>query len=69
MNVRSKYSNYSPTLNATVSVHDILAQYNRKYTYAELKSKNYPKGLDASKLEVHSFRYLSINEDESGVYS
>jgi hypothetical protein len=53
MNVRSKYSNnYTPALDATVSVHEILAQYNRKYTYAELKSKNYPKGLDASKLEV-----------------
>jgi len=33
-------------------VDDILSQYNRKYTYAELTSKNYPKGIDTSKLEV-----------------
>ncbi len=35
-------------------VEDLLKEYNRTYTYEQLKGKKFPKGLDTSKLEVRS---------------
>ncbi len=39
-------------------VQDILSEFSRTYTYEEILNKQYPKGIDTSKLEA----YLSDEE-------
>eukprot|EP01117_Protostelium_nocturnum_P010235 TRINITY_DN3673_c0_g1_i1.p1 TRINITY_DN3673_c0_g1~~TRINITY_DN3673_c0_g1_i1.p1 ORF type:complete len:1790 (-),score=878.49 TRINITY_DN3673_c0_g1_i1:11-5380(-) len=55
----SKFPNASPSSNPVVTpVLEILEEFNRTYTYEELSSKQFPKGIDTSKLES----YLDDNE-------
>lgn len=49
----SKYPNQQPNPTTATKVEDILKEYNRLYTYEELLNKEYPKGIDTSKLESY----------------
>jgi len=51
-------ADYPPVLKPLGLVADMLAQYDRHYTYDELLNKKYPKGIDVNKLES----YLSDEE-------
>lgn len=51
------------------SVEQILSEFNRTYTYDELVNKQYPKGLDTSKLEMFMvdnefMRVFGVTKDE-----
>jgi len=48
-------------------VSEVLAQYSRKYTYQELVDKQYPKGLDGSRLEdfLEDYEFQKVFEMSS----
>ena len=45
-------------------VEDLLKEYTRTYTFAELTDKNRPKGLDTTRLEVRFLPFCCDQRSE-----
>lgn len=51
---------YPPVLKPLRLVPELLSAFNKNYSYSDLVEKKFPKGLDASRLEVPlSLHFLS----------